>query len=111
LSGYTFTPNNRPLSNVTTDQPNQDFVAKTVGIAGAYGIRPIQIYPNPTTGQLIINNEQLTIKNVEIYDVVGKKLVSQFTFHDSHIEIDISHLANGLYFLKIDGKVFKVIKN
>ena len=26
------------------------------------------------------------------------------------VNIDISHLANGLYFLKVDGKVFKVIK-
>jgi hypothetical protein len=27
------------------------------------------VYPNPTTGQLIINNEQLTINNVEIFDI------------------------------------------
>jgi len=78
----------------------------------------LTIYPNPTTGKLTINNEQLTIKNVEIFDVVGRKLshftigsVSGAELHNSQFMIDISHLANGLYFLKIDGKTFKVVKN
>jgi hypothetical protein len=69
----------------------------------------LKVYPNPTTGQLKIDNGQLTIKNIEIFDIVGKRL-SRFTFHSSHIEIDISHLAAGIYFLKVDGKMFKVVK-
>jgi hypothetical protein len=69
----------------------------------------LRVFPNPTTGQLTIKNEQLTIENVEIYDIVGKKL-SNFNFQLSTNEIDISHLANGMYFLKIDGKTFKIIK-
>jgi len=50
---------------------------------------------------------------IEVFDVVGRKLLSHtsLTSHSSPlIEIDISHLAGGLYFLKIDGKVFKVVK-
>jgi len=84
----------------------------------------IFIYPNPTDGQLKINNGSSTgslpgtLSVVEVYDVVGKKFVPQFTFgsvsgaelHNSQIEIDISHLANGIYFLKVEEKVFKVIK-
>jgi M6 family metalloprotease-like protein len=69
----------------------------------------IKVFPNPTTGQLTIKNEQLTIKNIEIYDIYGRKL-SHFTFQDSQFTIDIAHLANGLYFLKIDNKTFKIIK-
>jgi len=46
-----------------------------------------------------------------MYDVVGQVV---FTSHLSKLSpettIDISHLANGLYFLKVDGKVFKVVK-
>jgi len=70
----------------------------------------ISVYPNPTTGQLTINNEQLTIKNVEIFDVVGKKQQAECRMQNGEIEIDLSHLANGLYFLKVDGKMFKIIK-
>jgi len=80
----------------------------------------LTIYPNPTTGQLKIENGSSTgslpgdrtLSIVEVYDVVGCKLwaVSGAELHDSQFTIDISHLANGMYFLKVDGKVFKVIK-
>ena len=68
------------------------------------------VYPNPTTGKLTIRNEKSEVRNVEIYDIYGKKQFSTFNFQFSTDEIDISHLVNGMYFLKIDGKVLKVIK-
>jgi len=71
----------------------------------------IQIFPNPTTGELTINSKQLTIKNVEIYDVVGKLQKFEIKKLDNTIIINISRLANGMYFLKIDRKTFKVVKN
>jgi len=46
----------------------------------------------------------LVLSNVEVYDIVGK-------LQKAEIEIDLSHLANGLYFLKINGKMFKIVKN
>ncbi|MCL2131767.1 MAG: T9SS type A sorting domain-containing protein, partial [Lentimicrobiaceae bacterium] len=74
-----------------------------------------KLYPNPTTGKLSVFSYQLSEMGgeVEVFDVMGRKLLSHtpLTSHSSPlIEIDISHLANGLYFLKIDGKVFKVVK-
>jgi len=49
------------------------------------------------------------VRNVEIYDIYGKNL-TPLTSHSSPLILDVSHLTNGLYFLKIDGKVFKVVK-
>ena len=70
----------------------------------------IQIYPNPTTGQLTIKNEKITIKNVEIYDVVGQ-VVGTWRAASTEMTIDISHLAAGLYFLKVtDENQFKITK-
>jgi len=71
------------------------------------------IYPNPTTGKLTIDNEQLKIKNIEIFDIVGCNVGVRHALplQDGTITIDISHLSNGMYFLKVDGKVFKIIKN
>jgi hypothetical protein len=64
------------------------------------------IYPNPTTGVLnliqeIINNEQLTINNVEIFDVFGIKQSFHHLIPLSSHQIDISHLPSGIYFLAI----------
>ncbi|MCL2131579.1 MAG: T9SS type A sorting domain-containing protein [Lentimicrobiaceae bacterium] len=72
------------------------------------------IYPNPTTGKITIRNEKSEMRGeIEVFDVVGRKLLSHtpLTSHSSPlIEIDISHLASGLYFLKVDGKTVKVVK-
>ena len=62
----------------------------------------ITVFPNPTNGKLSIVNCQLSINNVEIYDVMGKKVSSNhlITTSSNH-QIDISHLSNGIYFVKI----------
>jgi len=63
----------------------------------------ITVFPNPTTGQLIIDNGQLIIENVELFDIYGRKqkiiLNSQFSILNS---IDVSHLSSGVYFVRID---------
>ena len=85
-----------------------------VGIVGANGIRPeIRVYPNPAGNQLKIKNYELKEGEVvEIYSVVGQKLM-QLPCRDviNHVStIDISNLANGLYFLKINNQVTKFVK-
>lgn len=70
------------------------------------------VYPNPTNGPFTIENGESNIENIEIYDVVGK--LQKFEIGKSEIgntTIDISNLAAGVYFMKIDGKPVKIIKN
>ena len=91
-------------------------VGINVGIVETHCNASLQIYPNPTTGELTINNEQLTINNIEIFDIYGKKHhISYLTSHISNHQINISHLPAGIYFLKIttENGVFveKVVKN
>jgi len=70
----------------------------------------ITIYPNPTTGELKIENGKLKIENVEIYDVFGRKAPlsppkggkRSFPFGEGWDgAFDISHLPSGVYFVKI----------
>jgi len=71
----------------------------------------IKVYPNPTTGELRIDNGQLTIKNVEVFDIYGRKQSSHHLItSSSHHLINISHLSAGIYFLRIDGAVAKIVK-
>ncbi|MCL2131440.1 MAG: C25 family cysteine peptidase [Lentimicrobiaceae bacterium] len=76
--------------------------------------QPDFLYPNPTTGKFSVFSFQFSEMSgeVEIYDVVGRKynVGAKHILPNEEIEIDISHLANGLYFLKIDGKTVKVVK-
>ena len=68
----------------------------------------IKIYPNPAGTQLRIENYEVEMGDIEIFDIVGKKIVHCRLSIDN--SIDISHLARGMYYLKIDGKMFKVVK-
>lgn len=69
----------------------------------------IQVWPNPTTGQIHIDAE--TLCDVEVRNVLGQ-LVMQATKVDA---IDLSNLENGMYFMMVsdmNGKksVTKIIK-
>ena len=77
------------------------------------------VFPNPTTGKLKITNYGLapltdqnrTLSVVEVYDVAGQVVFTSPVFAPSpETTIDISHLANGMYFLKIGGKTIKMVK-
>ena len=85
-----------------------------VGIVEKLHATSLRIYPNPTTGKLSVVSYQLSEIDgeIEIFDVVGRKynVGAKHVLPNEEIEIDISHLANGLYFLKIDNKVIKIVK-
>ena len=82
----------------------------TVGITEIIQTLNLIVYPNPTTGELRIENGELKIENVAIYDVMGRLLQSKIVNQKSKIELDISHLSSGIYFLRIDEKTVKVVK-
>ena len=87
---------------------------------GNFEINPkFKIYPNPTTGELRIENGEfgirnyeLGIMNVEIFDIYGRKQSSHhlITSSSNHL-INISHLPAGIYFITIANEfVGKFIK-
>ena len=68
------------------------------------------VYPNPTSGKFSVISYQLSEGSAEIYDISGRKL-STFKLDKLSTEIDISHLANGIYFIKINNETIKIVKN
>jgi len=62
--------------------------------------RQINLYPNPTTGELTIDNGQLIIESIEVFDVYGRNIGVKKLLPDEN-KIDISHLISGTYIVKI----------
>ena len=76
----------------------------------------IILFPNPNSGILqIVLNEPDRLIYYEIYNSIGQKLILK-TQHNTAIPIDLSEIANGLYFMRIfmqedmNGLVTKFIK-
>ena len=63
----------------------------------------LSIYPNPVSnGKIYITTHENLTKNVEVYDVLGKKIIAASIFGK---ELNISKLTAGIYILKIqEGK-------
>jgi hypothetical protein len=84
-------------------------------------MQDIMVYPNPTTGELRIENGELRITSVEVFDIYGRKLLEQkaecrkqnreipLLWRGQEV-VDISHLQAGIYLLKIGERIVKVIK-
>ena len=109
-----------------------------VGIDSELGIRnyELRVFPNPTKGELRVESGELRVENVEIFDISGHSISpagggrgwisagggrgcispsgggqGEDSSIPNEITLDISHLPNGIYFLRVNGKTVKIIKN
>jgi len=72
----------------------------------------IMIYPNPTTGILeIAGQARNDVRNVEVFDVYGRKVLSHhlITSSSNHL-INISHLSSGMYFIQVTTEAGTITK-
>lgn len=66
-----------------------------------------QAYPNPAEDLLKINISGISEFQAEIIDIFGKSILSW----NDHKDIDVTSMNAGIYFIRINDKVKKFIKN
>lgn len=76
----------------------------------------ISAYPNPTNGILHLNSENLTIKEVSVFDLLGRQVYSSKFSDLNKVVLDFNSLQIGAYMLKVtstSGKTetMKIMKN
>lgn len=76
-------------------------------------LHEIIYYPNPVKNHLYLKTTN-TLEAYTIYNNIGKTLETK-SIHNSNHKIDLSKFSNGLYFIKLKGKIrtktIKIIKN
>ena len=75
----------------------------------------INIYPNPATDYININNNNLQNPfNVTIYNTIGQMLYTKQNITSNNLQIDINSYNNGLLFIKIESTnqqfIYKLLK-
>ena len=65
-----------------------------------------KLYPNPVENHLYIQSSDTTIKNIDIYNILGKKIYNT----SSKNKLDMSSYSAGIYFVKINNSTFKIVK-
>jgi hypothetical protein len=96
-----------------SDTSNRVMETINVGIGEIGTMDEITIYPNPTTGELRIENGELKIENIEIFDVFGRTVGANLRVRP--YTLDISYFPTGIYFIRIQTEnnviTKKIIKN
>jgi hypothetical protein len=87
--------------------------ALTNNDARSVEVKPV-LYPVPVTDELTIGNI-LDVKVIEIFDISGRKVLSVKTEATDIVRIPVSHIAPGLYILKLNNsrgvQVMRFVKN
>ena len=62
----------------------------------------VSLYPNPTGGSVsVVLSQQLRASSIEVYDIAGRKLLSQDFSGKQTTQIDLSGYAAGVYLLHL----------
>ena len=117
-TGYVFmqwnddnTDNPRTV-NLTQDTSFTAIFALNDAIEDIDMFKNLKIYPNPTTNQLYIDFNQHIIKEIHIYDILGKDVL-HLLINNSIINLNTETWGNGMYFIKIiseNGSTIKLVR-
>ena len=61
----------------------------------------IYIYPNPTSGKILINSESSEPIEFTLYSSTGSQLLKSFFVEQSPFVIDLSNYSQGIYIIII----------
>lgn len=59
------------------------------------------VYPNPTSGELFIENYLSQVETVQVLDLSGKVHLTKSAIQDERITLDLSELGTGLYIIQV----------
>ncbi len=103
---YTFTSNKGTFHNRFTLQ----FEGEEVLGPDDSSLQNIKIFPNPTTGIINIHSPNAYIKNIEVFDVRGRRFYETVYDEKNAHTADLDSLETGIYFLKITTEIGDVTK-
>ena len=78
-----------------TNKITYNYEGTTAGVKN-FNAANFEIYPNPTTSIMKIDDSSFKLKSVEVYNLLGKKVLTS-----AKNELNLQGLVNGLYLVKV----------
>lgn len=76
-------------------------VRNNVGISENNFSSRISIYPNPATNEIRIQSAEFRIERIDVYDLVGEKILHRTCNRENKIVLDVKTLPVGIYFITV----------
>ena len=73
----------------------------------------VLVYPNPANDQLTIEGQLLSMNSLHIYNTINQSVVNRIKViseENSKIVLDISNLNSGVYYIKTENQIHKIVK-
>jgi hypothetical protein len=91
-------------------------VSACTGINNTEQNNGIKVYPNPTSGLLMINFGETYSGKVSVYNAIGQEVLTKSVHEIEVTNFNLESLANGIYLIKLrtengQDKVFKILKD
>ena len=93
--------------NGTTNWTGTITVQTTTGVEDIDNMVSVKVFPNPTTDVLKVTTDKSS--NFKIFNMNGQEVMSDKVQEGTN-DINVENLTNGVYFLMIDNKSTKFIK-
>ncbi len=97
------------FGKIRDDSPDIGAIEYGVFSTDQYDATSVVVFPNPVNDIIQIKGTSIQKARITIYDVRGRKQANFKRLGPN--KIDVSKLASGLYFLKLNELVYKVFKN
>lgn len=92
-----------PFNNNKIGTISFTYNSSTLSLESHNIFEKVILYPNPSTGKVIISNiSGINLKRIEIYNVFGRLVKHIYARNGiSKLNIDLTHLKSGIYLLKL----------
>ena len=97
------------FGKIRDDSPDIGAIEYGVFSTDHHAAASVVVFPNPANDIIQIKGTSIQEASVSIYDIRGRKHTNFKRLGAN--KIDVSKLASGLYFLKLNSFVYKVFKN
>jgi len=94
------------VKGLAIDSEDNIWIATSTGVSkitsmpssvNSVSLSNIDVYPNPTSGNLIVSNIETNFTNISIYNMLGSLMYSEKISQKNKIELDFSFLSSGIY--------------
>lgn len=103
--------NGDPTDDDTNMNSVPDYLDADVALSVTdYILSNFSLFPNPANDVLNIKLNNITNANLRVYDIQGKLVIERSISNEQNLELNVSNLQSGLYFVKLNTSTKEMVK-
>ncbi|MFK7786007.1 MAG: T9SS type A sorting domain-containing protein [Crocinitomicaceae bacterium] len=90
---------------------NGDFSFSGIKAVELFADEVVQVYPNPSSGDIFVEGNEFEIETIQVFDLYGKEVQVERVYSTGKCRLLMTNLPRGVYLVRSRSYSHKVIKN